>query len=502
MATRKTTDSSEMESGTTMGSINAESSPGDPKRLPPQNINITGGKDQHFPVQVMLTGSNDITSEALNCNQENVWSVLKKRPLAFNLINGKIKMLLLFNDKDKDAVKAQLGTNNAIYQKFRMAFPELMLPEHYSSLDGDSENRFENFLNRISQSNRKNAKLEYSVLKYYISSFVSMNYTQGDANFSHLESALGQEQLNYIQTMYEALNLEPPANVPVSMIELIWSYWMEEGMLVQTMNAISRRFQNMRNGDRDPLANFAIDPLRGASNLLWGYIQDANNRLTVQRRSYEYDNQYGLRLYGSAIPKSPSADSRSKFIGALNNLLLKCGAYYKQTDNLTIKADAFPILNSLQELHLVLAEGANNQFGNLPAEARIEMMVEQQILAREEIREFLNGRIMVPYKEEWMGRVDVMKKLQQWDSTGITHFYDLANYSEILILSIRYVNWIDVNSSETAGTWAVFFRNEIQKYIFSYRAVTGVDLSTENSSTTEERNTIPGILIQQRRNKR
>ena len=30
------------------------------------------------------------------------------------------------------------------------------------------------------------------------------------------------------------------------LLELIWSYWQEEGMLVQTMNAITRRFQNMR----------------------------------------------------------------------------------------------------------------------------------------------------------------------------------------------------------------------------------------------------------------
>ena len=27
-------------------------------------------------------------------------------------------------------------------------------------------------------------------------------------------------------------------------LELIWNYWMEEGMLVQTMNAITWRFQN------------------------------------------------------------------------------------------------------------------------------------------------------------------------------------------------------------------------------------------------------------------
>ena len=30
------------------------------------------------------------------------------------------------------------------------------------------------------------------------------------------------------------------------LLELIWSYWHEEGMLVQTLNAITRRFQNVR----------------------------------------------------------------------------------------------------------------------------------------------------------------------------------------------------------------------------------------------------------------
>ena len=33
------------------------------------------------------------------------------------------------------------------------------------------------------------------------------------------------------------------------LLELIWSYWHEEGMLVQTMNSITRRFQNVRAGE-------------------------------------------------------------------------------------------------------------------------------------------------------------------------------------------------------------------------------------------------------------
>jgi len=37
-----------------------------------------------------------------------------------------------------------------------------------------------------------------------------------------------------------------------SLIELIWSYWLEEGMLVQTMNAIALRFQNRRGSQNAP----------------------------------------------------------------------------------------------------------------------------------------------------------------------------------------------------------------------------------------------------------
>ena len=55
------------------------------------------------------------------------------------------------------------------------------------------------------------------------------------------------------------------------LLELIWSYWHEEGMLVQSVNAIMRRFQNVRGPqDSDPLANLEIDPLRPLNSLLLG----------------------------------------------------------------------------------------------------------------------------------------------------------------------------------------------------------------------------------------
>lgn len=79
------------------------------------------------------------------------------------------------------------------------------------------------------------------------------------------------------------------------MIELIWSYWMEEGGLAQTMNALLWRFQNRRNGNgRDPLAHVEIDPLRPLNNVLWGFVQDEQHRLTLARRAYEYDHHYGF----------------------------------------------------------------------------------------------------------------------------------------------------------------------------------------------------------------
>ena len=145
----------------------------------------------------------------------------------------------------------------------------------------------------------------------------------------------------------------------------------------------------------DPLANLEIDPLRPLNNLLWGYIQDEQHRLTVARRNYEYDHHYGLRLQGKAVQNFRPADSRSKFLEAFHHLLRLCTVFYKQDDDTTVKADAFPVLNALKEVHLILSQGAHNQFGDLPSTARIEMLMQQWLLARPEFREFLPTRIMV-----------------------------------------------------------------------------------------------------------
>src|SRR5262249_16104772 len=155
--------------------------------------------------------------------------------------------------------------------------------------------------------------------------------------------------------------------------------------LVQTMNAISLRFQNIRGpGDQNPLAFLEIGPLRPLNNLLWGYLQDEQHRLSLGRRANEYAYEYGFTIQGKAVPPLRPADSHPKFLEAFNNLMHLTAIIYKEDDDTTVKADGFPLLNALREVHFVLTEVAHNQFGALPATARQEMLIQQWLLARPE----------------------------------------------------------------------------------------------------------------------
>lgn len=289
------------------------------------------------------------------------------------------------------------------------------------------------------------------------------------------------------------------------MLELLWSYWHEEAGLQQTMNAISRRFQNIRsNGGKDPLANFNLDPLRPLNNLLWGYIEDERNRLSITRRNLEYQYEYGISLIGTAVPQVAVAEHRTYFIRAFHSLLKATLDFYNQANFTTIIPDGFPLLNHLREVHLLLAEGAHNQYGDLAWTSRVEMLTQQWLLSRPEMREFIGGRIMVPYSEAWMDKVDVMKQLQNWDVPNVTHFHDLAVFGEQLLLSVRFGSWNSTTSvgANNAANWAHYWRNEVQRYVHAYNAVTGVDLGadvTDNRvqiSTSEDRYMQPAFLIQ------
>jgi hypothetical protein len=163
------------------------------------------------------------------------------------------------------------------------------------------------------------------------------------------------KRLPYIDLIIKGLDINQvtpfcgtlPTGDNLCFMELIWSYWIEEAMVVQSINAISLRFQNKRGpGERDPLANFETHPLRPLSNLLWGYVQDEDHRLTIARRSYEYEHEYGLSLVGKAVPQMRPADRRSNFLGAFHNLLHHASVYYDRAANLTVRADGFPLLNT------------------------------------------------------------------------------------------------------------------------------------------------------------
>ena len=193
---------------------------------------------------------------------------------------------------------------------------------------------------------------------------------------------------------------------------------------------------------------------------------------------------YGLRLVGRAVADMQTVDSRSKFLEAFHNLLYVTGRFYKEADDTTVRADAFPVLNALRELHLILALGAHNQFGDLPWTARVEMLIQKWLLARPEIREFLGGAPMVPYKESWMAHADSMKTLQGWSDVSVSHFRDLGVFGEMILLSVRHADWnSDDVTQANANNWAIYWRPEIQSYMHSYRAVTGVDLSSELTDT-------------------
>jgi hypothetical protein len=265
--------------------------------------------------------------------------------------------------------------------------------------------------------------------------------------------------------------LSPP------LIELIWNYWIEQGLMVQTINLISLRFQNVSRPGVDPLASLEIDPLRPLSNLLWGYLQDEINRLSVARRSYEYAHGLGLQLVGKAVPPMHPADVRSMFLPAFHDLLRLAWVFFREDDDKTIVADAFPLLNALRELHFVVSEGAHNQFGDLPLRARIEMLMQQWILARGEMREFLRGRTMVPYPEAWMDRVDAMKALQGWNDASVINYGDLAFHGEQILLSVRYGSWSTESDRDLAANWARAWRAAIQRYTHALKIVSGIDLS-------------------------
>jgi hypothetical protein len=270
-------------------------------------------------------------------------------------------------------------------------------------------------------------------------------------------------------------------------LELINPFWHDEGNVVEAINSISRRFQNRTSAPpgRDPLAGLDVDPLRPLNNLLWGLVQDRQHRLTTARRNIEYSHHYGVGL--SSRPPVRGADPRSRFMSTFHHLLSLCSAFYEQDDNTTVIADGFGVLNALKSTHLLLTEGAHNQYGDLPWTARHEMLMYQWILSRPEMRSFLPTRTMVVYPEGWIASVEAINKLQGWSDVPALHFRDLAVFGEQLLLSIRFGAWTAVIDPAQAANWARYWRPEVQGYIHAYRAVRGADLTQRGERAMQHR---------------
>jgi len=328
---------------------------------------------------------------------------------------------------------------------------------------------------------------------YGVRPYSEKEFNEIVASHFSIGAPIDGKSTGYLKGIYELRALPGPDETELdgvikerltepAMCELIWSYWHEEGMMVQTMQAISLRFQNkLLQAGKDPLASLNTSPLRPLSNLIWGYIQKEQERLSVRRRNYEYDHSYGIYLQGKAVSDFQPADSRKTFMGAFNRLLFLLSQFYRQKDDTTIVADAFPVKNALKDVHIVLSEGAHNQFGDLPWTARTEMFIEQYILGRPEMREFLGGRSMVPYTERWMENVDTMKRIQNWTDVSVQHFNILARAGEDVLLSIRHGDWNSATvTADNADNWAVAHRSMVQEYVHSYRAVTGIDLTDKD----------------------
>lgn len=329
---------------------------------------------------------------------------------------------------------------------------------------------------------------------------------------AYLESSISPPTLPYLARILDnlkLLDLQPNAypycgdsvRGQPCLFELIWSYWHEEGMLMQTINAIALRFQNRRvrpSGEADPLANLTLDPLRPLNNLLWGYLQDTHQRLTVARRAYEYEHEYGLRIQGKAVGELQPVERRARFLEAFHALLHAAAAFYHDEQNKMVEPDPFPILEKIRAVHLLLAEGAHNQFGDLPSTARMEMLIAQWLIAQPPMREFLQSRAMVPYAEGWMGQVDAMRRLMSWPDVSVSYFSRLAYTGEMILLSIRYGHWTDVSDPKQAENWIRYWRPEIQGYIEAYRTVTGADLSAVRRRDVHVDTSQPSVLLQRR----
>lgn len=325
--------------------------------------------------------------------------------------------------------------------------------------------------------------------------------TAQTAYSSYVASIINKTTVPYFQLLGEKLKAVPPLVLfrrltrPL-MIDIIYSYWLETGMIYQSINAICRRFQNV---DVPPLRFLNVSAIRGsAANQLLGFIEDEPHRLRPARRSAFYAEQLGVTLRGKAIPPLVHAEVRTRAMECFHEVLRLAIDYYREGTDLQKRPDPFPLVNPAKELQLALAEGANNQFGSLTYMARVELLIIQSLLGMPEIRTFLATRDMVAYPEPWIESLDAINRLMGWNRASALQFYELATRGERLMLALRYIPIMkpglsNMNECDVMAQFLKQSKSDVQAYAQALQSVTGLDLgaTTVTIAPSGTRRTLP-----------
>ena len=157
------------------------------------------------------------------------------------------------------------------------------------------------------------------------------------------------------------------------------------------------------------------------------------------------------------------------------------------------------MLDALKYVQAILAASGQDQ-GDVAWAARSEMVVQQWILGSPKLRERL--RLTMPMEpvapRDGLTASNMVRRLQGWGGTSVTHAHDLALLSEQLLLSIRHGTWSVTGDSSAAAEWARYWRPEIQAYIGAHRAVTGIDVAAPSREAAQEYISEPGVVSSRR----
>ena len=245
-------------------------------------------------------------------------------------------------------------------------------------------------------------------------------------------------------------------------------------MLVQTLNAIARRFQNRRTGRTGATRWPSSRSIRCArsSNLLWGYVQDeppahrAPPRLRVRPPVRPDAATAGRSRELRSRPTAARSSSRRSTTCSTWPRVLQGGRRHHGHRR------RLPAAERAAGDHLLLAEGAHNQFGDLPSDGAGRDADQQWLLARPEMRDFLAaGHGPVQGALDGPGRHDE-------DAAGLDghqrHALPRPGRFRRADPAVHPLRRLDRRSTtRTAANWARYWRPEIQSYMHAYRAATG-----------------------------